>query len=111
MGILYADGDSVSASDTVEGGKAHVKGTVRKPSGAPLVGVFHNHPGGGREAIKFSDDDKAFARRAKVPSYIVTRDGRVFKFDPKDNAVTEVLHQLPLDQLVSTSGAHNTLVK
>lgn len=100
MGALYAQGDGYARSGTVSGNGGKVRGQIEIPTGS-LRGLFHNHPGTNAEAVKFSPDDKARARKMGVPSYITVPDGRVFKFDPRNNETTEVLAEFPIDEVLA----------
>lgn len=99
MGALYRDAGGFGRTPTIEGGDDGVKGQLRIPTGS-LAALFHNHPPAeGRDdsfGHRFSDDDKAQARRLGVPSYITTADGTVRRFDPKRNRTEEVLAEFPI---------------
>lgn len=116
MGALYLDGDRIAFTPTVSSvSRDNVRGKISVPKGT-LRGLYHNHPvirtrrqmtdvGAGE---LFSDDDKKQARALNVPSYLITPSGKIMKFDPVTDTVTEV--PVP-EEVVRTAGAHNTLVK
>lgn len=102
MGALYSEGDKIARSNLVAGSSSRTKGALRIPSGSALSALFHNHPPRpGRlpsQLAKFSDEDKAQARRLGVPSYISAGD-RVMRYDPSTGKAEEVLAQLPIDEI------------
>jgi hypothetical protein len=116
MGMIYQDGDSFRSTPTQSTAqRSRVGGTFKIPTGS-LRALFHNHPViKGKRDLKdragedFSDDDKKQARALKVPSYILTPSGKLMKFDPIADEITEI--KLPAQQeVIPTSGAHNVLV-
>jgi hypothetical protein len=99
MGALYASGQGFDRTPTISsGGSEHVRGALTLPQKGSLRGLFHNHPGPERSSEGFSEDDKAQARRLKVPSYISTPSGAWRKFDPIANKTTEVLAEFPIEE-------------
>lgn len=103
MGALYEKDGALARSNIITSqSDSGVDGKLR--IGGELRALFHNHPPSvgdkGYVESRFSDDDKAQAKRLHVPSYITTADGRVFVYDPWNRRNgEEVLAQIPLDEI------------
>lgn len=99
MGALYASGEGFERTGTVSrGGSEHVRGALTIPEQGALRALFHNHPGTERSSEDLSPDDKAQARRLRVPSYISTPSGGLRVFDPTKNRTADVVAEFPWDE-------------
>ena len=70
------------------------------PAGTEFVGDIHSHGGhdSNYDTYNWSDRDK----EGEGVKYLVTPDGRLQKYDPKTNEITEVSRDLPRDPRAPT---------
>jgi hypothetical protein len=94
ISVMY--GDDFQHAPFVKGRESTTKGAFTIPSGS-LKALLHNHPESpGRD--KFSNDDKSMAKHRGVPSYVAAGE-KLLRYDPRTGATTEVLAQIPLDEI------------
>lgn len=91
--LTCKDGTVLTAHPETDGNSEHGRVKLRLDGG--LVAIIHNHPATGKVAAMFSPEDKAQARRLKVPSYIITADGQQLRYDPLTNKTEAILDNEP----------------